>query len=639
VTSTNFFERQRAAKALTVRLVVLFALAVICIIVALNLVVLLLLHNQPASTIVGWLVATTILSLLLIGGGTLTKTLQLRAGGAAVAQSVGAVAVDPTTSDPQLKRLINIVEEMSLASGVPMPRLFVLESEPGINAFAAGFTPADAAITVTAGAMQQLNRDELQGVIGHEFSHILNGDMRLNIKLIGLLNGILLLALIGMRTLMWGNLAGGRRNSKDNSGAFILVIALAMMILGFVGQFFASLIKASVSRQREWLADASSVQFTRNPMGLAGALKKIAAVEDGSKLRNRSAATEVSHMLFGEGGHSLSSMFATHPPLIERIKALEPDFTPEELSTIETSAPPVQSAAAAGTSGLAGGGGARRATPVAPAQVSAQIGTVSPEHVENGKELSRQIPHDVRTLASQHSTAVPLVLAILLADDPTARDDEVRLISQHLGAETANHAAALVEQMAALPQQLRLPLLSIASPVLVTRPASELDALQRALDEVARHDGTVTLFEYCLTRLVAGYIRDASAPPRRSKPGSAPGRSTRQAAALLLGAIAQAGNDDPAQAQRAYAAALTTLSGQPNDGRDYTVVAGPLQDGWTGLDAVWPALDELEPRSKQVLVEAMVAAVRDDGQLTLLEAELLRTACALLHCPLPAFVA
>src|SRR5439155_10747151 len=193
-------------------------------------------------------------------GGTATKMIALRAGGGAVAQSVGAVAVDSSTTDPRLRRFVNVVEEMSIASGVPMPRLFVLEQEPGINAFAAGYSPTDAAITVTSGALDRLNRDELQGVIGHEFSHVLNGDMRLNVRLIGLLNGILLLGLVGLRFVQFG---GGGRSRDSKSGNPLLVIAIALIVLGFVGQFFAGLIKAAVGRQREWLADASSVQFTR----------------------------------------------------------------------------------------------------------------------------------------------------------------------------------------------------------------------------------------------------------------------------------------------------------------------------------------------------------------------------------------
>ncbi len=205
----DFFARQHAARGTSLKLVVLFVLAVISIVAVIDLVVLIALRAGSVASVVGWLVAATVGTLLLIGGGTASKLIALRAGGVAVAQSVGAVPVDPTTSDPQLRRYLNVVEEMSIASGVPVPRLFVLEREEGINAFAAGYTPADAAVTVTAGALHQLNRDELQGVIGHEFSHVLNGDMKLNLRLIGLLNGLLLLGLVGLRVLQFGG-GGGR---------------------------------------------------------------------------------------------------------------------------------------------------------------------------------------------------------------------------------------------------------------------------------------------------------------------------------------------------------------------------------------------------------------------------------------------
>ena len=244
-------------------------------------------RSGTTGRIVGCLIIATVVTVLVISGGTLSKLVALRAGGVAVAQSVGAVPVDPSTRDPQLRRFINVVEEMSIASGVPAPRLFVLESEDGINAFAAGYTPADAAVTVTAGALHQLNRDELQGVIGHEFSHVLNGDMRLNLRLIGLLNGILLLGLVGLRILQFG---GGRGRDATAGRADPGRSRIAALVLGFVGQFFAGLIKAAVSRQREWLADASSVQFTRQSSGLVGALKKIAGVPAGSALHDAPAS-------------------------------------------------------------------------------------------------------------------------------------------------------------------------------------------------------------------------------------------------------------------------------------------------------------------------------------------------------------
>jgi Zn-dependent protease with chaperone function len=328
----NFFDSQRAAKGTTLKLVFLFVTAVVAMVAVIDgaAAIAMRFKNFDTTSIIGAVVAVTAITLLIIAGGMIFKTLSLRQGGAAVAASVGAVPVDPTTSDPQLRRLVNIVEEMSLASGVPAPRLFVMPQEPGINAFAAGFTPADAAITVTSGALTQLNRDELQGVIGHEFSHILNGDMRLNIRLIGLLAGILLIGLMGLRFLQFGGGRGGGR-----SGAPILAIAVAMAVFGFVGVFFAKLIKAAVSRQREWLADASAVQFTRQTTGLEGALKKIAGIPTGSVLRDSRSAAEVSHMLFGEGARKFSAFYATHPPLTDRIKALNPSFDAREVAELK----------------------------------------------------------------------------------------------------------------------------------------------------------------------------------------------------------------------------------------------------------------------------------------------------------------
>ena len=222
--------------------------------------------------------------------------------------------------------MINVVEEMALASGVPVPPVYLLPEEQGINAFAAGYSPSDAVVAVTRGTAEQLSRDELQGVVAHEFSHILNGDMRLNIRLIGVLHGILLLGLIGRFLLRSGYYSGHRRNSKDNSGAVLLVMGLVLLVLGFVGSVCGNLIKAALSRQREYLADASAVQFTRNPGGIAGALKRIGAAVMGSSLKH-SNASEMSHMYFSQGvWEGFTGMMATHPPLPKRIRALEPNW-------------------------------------------------------------------------------------------------------------------------------------------------------------------------------------------------------------------------------------------------------------------------------------------------------------------------
>lgn len=638
----NFFERQRAVRGTSLRLVLLFAAAVVAIVVLIDAVMLLLLRSQPAGSVVPVLIGSTAFTLLLIAGGTISKTLSLRAGGAAVALSVGAVAVDPTTSDPALRRYVNVVEEMSLASGIPMPRLFVLEQEPGINAFAAGFTPADAAITVTGGALHQLNRDELQGVIGHEFSHILNGDMRLNVRLIGLLAGILLLGLVGLRILAFG---GGGRDSKRGP-APLLVLAIAMLILGFVGQFFAGLIKAAVSRQREWLADASAVQFTRQTTGLEGALKKIAGLPNGSRLADRRGASEVSHMLFGEGGASLSGLYATHPPLWQRIAALDPSFTEDQLPALEqrwADGPPnglsedagLGLTAAAATPGV---GPARTplppvaATPVTEA-ISSRVGAMSSADLERGVRLSAQLPARLRALANQPTTAVPLVLALALNLEQDVRDRQLQMITDVLGRAQADATAALSGEVDGLAPLLRLPLLSLAVPMTAARPRAAAEALVTALDAMARADGIVSVFEYCLTRLIAGYLRDASDPVPRSRPGRVEVSRVQSAAVNLLAAVAAAGTADYAAAERAFTVAVSRLL--PGS----AVPFAPPDQLWTALDDGWAALDALDPRHKQHLVDAVMAAVCDDGVLQAEEAELLRTTCALLHCPLPSLVA
>ncbi|MGH3681495.1 MAG: M48 family metallopeptidase, partial [Natronosporangium sp.] len=308
----NFFERQRQVRSLSGRLVLLFAVAVLGIVVTIDLVVVLLFggFDQPAGTLASMVLVTSLIVVAVIGLASLFRSLSLRSGGGShVARSLGAVPVPADTTDPQLRRLRNVVEEIAVASGTPVPELYVMEGEPGINAFAAGWSPSDAAVAVTRGALEQLNRDELQGVIGHEFSHVVNGDMRLNIKLMGLLYGILVLAMVGYVLL---RVRGGNRNP-------VPLIGLALVVAGFAGIFIGRIIKAAVSRQREFLADASAVQFTRQSAGLVGALKKIAGVPAGSQLGN-AKAEDVSHMLFGSG-KGLSGLFATHPPLLKRIQA------------------------------------------------------------------------------------------------------------------------------------------------------------------------------------------------------------------------------------------------------------------------------------------------------------------------------
>ena len=322
----NFFERQAAARRSSMRLVVLFALAVLGIVLAVDFAAYLAYGGGEPAEVGALLVFSSVVTLAIIGLGSLYRIATLRGGGEAVALQMGGVLVAGNSTDTQLRRLRNVVEEIAIASGVPVPKIYVLEHEAAINAFAAGYAPSDAVVAVTRGALDRLNRDELQGVIAHEFSHILNGDMRLNIRLIGVLFGILMLGLIGRHVLELG------RGRGKGAGA-VMAAALIAMVVGYIGLFFGRMIKAGVSRTRESLADAAAVQFTRQTAGLAGALKKIAGLGEGSKLNVRGDAEEVSHMLFGDGV-GFSGLFATHPPLLARIQALEPQFRAEQLESL-----------------------------------------------------------------------------------------------------------------------------------------------------------------------------------------------------------------------------------------------------------------------------------------------------------------
>ncbi len=329
----NFFAQQERARTHTRRMLILFVLAVVCIVGAIDLVLFIAfggmgdrhhtarLSTTAAPAVMFW---TTVFVLVLIGSCSLYKISSLRSGGGAVARQLGGLQVEPASPDFAHKRLRNVVEEMAIASGVPVPEIYILEDEEAINAFAAGYTPSDAAITVTRGAMNKLTRDELQGVIAHEFSHVLNGDMRLNIRLMGVLFGILVIGILGRKVVE------GTGRSRDSGG--VVAFGVAILAIGYIGVFFGRLIKAGISREREYLADASAVQFTRQPTGIGGALKKIGALMEGSVLQT-SDKEEVAHMLFGDGV-GYSAMFATHPPLDKRIKAIDPQYDPQELARI-----------------------------------------------------------------------------------------------------------------------------------------------------------------------------------------------------------------------------------------------------------------------------------------------------------------
>ena len=627
----NFFERQAAARRTSTRLVVLFALAVTGIVLVVDFAVFIAFGGGA-----GGLAFTTLLTLAIIGFGSLYRIASLRGGGEPVALQFGGVPVPEGTTDTQLRRLRNVVEEIAIASGVPVPKIYVLEHEGAINAFAAGYSPSDAVIAVTRGALDTLNRDELQGVIAHEFSHVLNGDMRLNIRLIGVLFGILMLGLIGRKILQHGGGRGGR-----GAGA-VLIAALIALAVGYIGLFFGRMIKAGVSRTRETLADASAVQFTRQTTGLAGALKKIAASGAGSTLSQRGDAEEVSHMLFGDGV-GFSGLFATHPPLLQRIQALEPSFRADQLEELRRRwhiTPPSALDESPQAAAPARGSplpilpvllpGIATQLNVTPPMVAAQVARPSPDDYKRADSIVASIPDEVRALASQRESVMPLLLGLLLETEPQLRAKQRTEIEARLGAEVAASAQRLkVDKLDPLHPMLRLPLAALAFPVLRLRPRPELDAFMDTVHAVVNADGQVSLFEYCLGRLLEVQVRESLDPSRYARFGRRKTGSVKQEFATLLAVVAQAGHEDAGAAQRAYLAGMQRVL--PRDHVPYA----PPGNGVLALDEVWEPLDALDPLAKQVMVEAITAAVGHDDRLTVAEAELLRTICGALHCPLP----
>jgi Zn-dependent protease with chaperone function len=629
----NFFEHQAAARRATTRLIVLFALAVTGIVIAVDFAVWVA-YGGPArqpGQVGALLTLSTFATLAIIGLGSLYRTASLRGGGESVALQFGGVPVPEDTTDLNLRRLRNVIEEIAIASGVPVPKIYVLEHESAINAFAAGYSPSDAVIAVTRGALDRLNRDELQGVIAHEFSHILNGDMRMSIRLIGLLFGILMLAIIGRKVLQFGP-----RGRDSRGGSAILIAALIALAVGYIGLFFGRLIKAGISRTRESLADASAVQFTRQTQGLAGALKKIGGIGEGSILNDRADAEEASHMLFGDG-IGFSGLFATHPPLLQRIQALEPSFRADQLSELQRRwlAAPPNGLEEDARLGLDANSGARLPNAsaqlnVTPPMVVAQVAQPAADDYRRADAIVSTIPDGLRALAAQREAVMPLLLGLLLDDDQAIAGIQAIEISARLGQPVANQAAQLHRQLGdELHPMLRLPLAALSFPVLRLRPRPELDSFLDTVHAVVNADGQVSLFEYCLGRLLQSQVRESLDPAKYARFGRRKLSDVRSEVATLLCMVAQAGNDSADEAQRAYLAGIQRVL--PRDHLPYL----PRTGGVLVLDEVWEPLDALDPLAKQALIEGITAAISLDGRVTVAESELLRTICGVLHCPLP----
>ncbi len=647
--ATDFYERQAAARRSTAWLLGVFGLSVVVLVGVIFLIAWAAVSTAKQSDQLGdfnladsqqllqlplGIAAPT---LALVGGGSLYKVASLRAGGGhGVAEGLGGRRLlHDTAKTPSEKQLLNIVDEMAIASGTPSPPVFLIE-EPGINAFAAGYSPSDAVIGVTSGCVEALSRDELQGVIAHEFSHILNGDMRMSIRLIGVLHGILLLGLIGRLVLQSvfysGGHYGSRRVDSDGTGKggsgvlAILAIGIVLLVIGSIGSLMGGLIKAAVSRQREYLADASAVQFTRNPSGISGALKRILSSASGARLKHPRAA-ELSHMYFAEGvWEGFTSLMATHPPLPKRIRAIEPGW--------DGTLPKAQAGGAAvvsqGTAGFAG-------NPTKTADVTIQqidhavdqIGDPLEAHRVYAAELIAGLPDAIRDAVGNPATARAVVYGLLLDSDPDVRAKQRAALEETADPYVVNVLfGKLVGAIDRLDPRQRLPLIDLSLAALAAMSFPQYQRFCRSFRSLVLADDRLSLFEWTLSQVLLRHLRPHFERVRSPRLKHRTLYPLARECSVVLSILAYACSD------------TTTVSEGYKNGRNVLKEAVPeiLPREACRLDDLRAALAELEGAAahhRGRIIDAAAAVICADGLIEVAEAELLRGIADLLDCPMP----
>jgi len=646
----DFFSQQDKARKNTGWLVFLFVLAVLSLVLLTNfligLTIWFMTQDETMSTGLSVIVQTDKNSIrnlfswhnfalvsLGVGGAVvcaiLYKWIQLSSGGKAVAESLGGHQIYPNTEDPDERQVLNVVEEMALASGMPVPPVYLLEHELGINAFAAGNNPADAVIGVTKGCIHQFKRDELQGVIAHEFSHILNGDMRLNLRLIALLHGIVFIGYVG-EILM----RSGSRNRRSDGR--VAILGLALLVIGWLGTFFGNLIKAAVSRQREYLADASAVQFTRDPEGISNALKLIGSHTYGTEIQS-SHRSEMSHMFFGQVVNRMSSLLATHPPLVDRIIRLDPNWDGNYLHRGASTR--LKKLKAEQEKAREQKEQKKREmfqqTVITGAAVSAGIdpdtlfsGQTSLDDVRDAIDV---IPDSLKLQAQDPLGAFALCCALLLHKENTLKDVQILAIEKAEVAGLKDMTLALSSELDQLSKELRLPLIELLIPTLKTLSPEQYVVLKRTLLLLIRADRKTDLFEWCLYQLIRHYLAGEFEPDKTRKPKFKEAKQLSDEYQIVLSVLARFGHEDDQTIERAFnrgamSASLHTLRILPEEDCD--------------LEAFYQAVNQLGnayPLLKPRLLAGLRNCISQDGQITFIEKEIVASIAAVMDCPIPVF--
>ncbi|MCW9030403.1 MAG: M48 family metallopeptidase [Gammaproteobacteria bacterium] len=631
----NFFKAQDKARQNTTRLVVLFALAIVSLVLLTNLLFIgtfaYMGTNENDSFIYAFthaidrdiiIVVSVGVSLLIIIG-SIYKTLSLSKGGPAIAEMLGGQLIPQSTTDHQERKLLNVIEEMSIAAGMPIPKAYIL-NESSINAFAAGQSNSNAVIGVTRGALTQLTRDELQGVIAHEFSHILNGDMRLNLRLIGILHGILLIGIIGEHILR--SFRYRSSGKKDNGGA-IIFIGIGLLVIGYAGTFFGKWIKASVSRQREYLADASAVQFTRDKDTIAGALKKIGGLSEGSLLETPSAS-EYSHAYFSNGvSFFLDSMFSTHPPLTNRIKQIDPGWNGQFIAPkpIKESEPEVATKNHTTAAGIA----VTAAILTSAEQAISQIGTLNETNIEYAQQLILSLPDNLR-FASQSAYSARAVIYSLLIREQVDKENTWKLINEFADPAMPDETKKYYTDSMTLDETLILPLLELCVNALRELSENQYKQFKYTIEMIVKADKTIDLNEWVIQRLVLQQLDEHFSLRKPAKAKYAYLGAVKKDAEILLSLLAYIEHkDNEIHAKEAFEL------GKKEIGANAFNIIPKEELSLNTLNTAVDHLMELKPLLKPRILKACAKIILADGNATRKGVEIFRTISTNLDCPVP----
>ena len=674
--STQFFERQETQKTYTRWLVWAFVAAILAVVLVINLVVMVGLGGNPmtvvseAPEVMFW---TTLVVLAVIFGACWHKASEMRSGGAAVARSLGGVPVTADDGDLKRKRLLNIVEEMAIAARIRKPQVFVLPDEAGINAFAAGHSPDEAAVAVTQGALDKFDRDQLQAVIGHEFSHILNGDMKINMRLAAWIFGLFVITDLASRVM---------RRSRGKDAARIRIIAFGIFIAGGVGMLAGRLLQAAVSRRREHLADASSVQFTRNPQALQSAFIIMAASAEGTRLENTSSA-DMAHMFFAGSEPSWAakaggSLFATHPPLEERVRALDSKVTTNRFKSLvseerrKLNAKAKAESVAASSGSEAGSNGAALAANAASAGVSAAAPTVAEgtstsasrpaidiqglsiaatfqtkaltETLPTGVRMvaGRALPPDVlrnRLTAEQQASVkkyISLVelnyvgvqatfIAGMLATEAAKWRTQLTKLAPVLNTELFKEIPEQVKNLGALAPQARMALLTDLLTILDDMDPADRKRLRGVARAFAPTVASGDMFRFALTRLLEKKLAKVKELP---PPVPLPERA--QQVCELYATLAHYRLGAGKQGQNGYRAGLMGML-PPQSWLPFPEKHLSLAQ----LDAALAGVAQIHPTGKRAFSEGMARVIAVAGRLTVPQVDLLRGICIVVDCQVP----